>query len=461
MAADLWLETSKGATLSLYDTPIMVEDGWVPNAAARGRPGVPVWETIPVTIRGTSAQIKTAIRNIKQMEYTAIKYAKDMTRNDAVRLCLEDQDGDEHYTVIIDSDGRQISHPGTSAWLDEGSVQIFRYELRLKRMPYWDRYTPVVDTTSSVSDWGGTGTLANPYGTHDARIDYGYVDSIGLGRMWLGIRQEREGLSHYDPLVEIEDGSAYSGVDTTFVTKSGASGGTPNCMQTTFTTVPGLVKRAHIDLTDYADIGYEDHYVGRYLVLGSVMSETVGAKFGLQLHYGYLGSSSYAVNNEVLFECTYSGDWRVIPLGIVSIPPLPRPEYGSAIPQELGRFILVIGAEKVTAGAATMWFDGMILMPTDHLMVASRNPIGSVPRKYWFYSRAEGNRHILLGETVLDIPDFMSHASFDDWAVPLDNSKFVLVTEWGGNRPRLIITNTSDVRFQWYPRSHHYMVSRT
>lgn len=463
MQGDLWLETSKGDTLSLYSPPIMVEDGWVPASTSGGlEPSrMPLWETIPILIRGTAEQIKQAIREIHLFERTAIWYNLGMERNDAVRLCLQDGDGVVHTTVVIDADTSQSTQVGTSAWLDEGDPQQVKYTLKLKRVPYWEKTTPDNQTFNSVSSWGGTGTLSNLYGTRHARVDYGYINGSNIGRTWLGIRKEREGLSHFDPVIEIEDGTSYI-ADTTFQTKTGGSGGTPNCARTTFGTSTLLTPRAYVHLTDWADVGYEDHFVGEYLVLARVLGDTVGSKFGIQLRSGYLSSNSYAVHNEVLFEVTTADYWRIVPLGTVSIPPVPRPEFGSGVPQELVNFVLAYAAERVATGSGNnyLFFDGFVLMPLDHLMVVTRGPIVGSVNKYWFYTRAEGERHLLLGESAVDTPDFQSEAAFDHWRVPLDASKFVLVVEAGGSAPQHVIYSTITVFMQWYSRSHQFGVDR-
>jgi hypothetical protein len=337
-----------------------------------------------------------------------------------------------------------------------------RYEFRLKRSPHWEGETAYNDLTEDVSSWGGTGLLSNPYGTRNARIDYGYISGTVMGRIWLGIRKEREGLTHFDPVIEIEDGVVYGSSDTSFQTKSGGSGGTPNCAQVTFATQTGLIKRAYVHLTDWADIGYEDHYVGRYLVIARVLGDTVDSKFGIQLQAGYVSSNSYSVGNEILFEVTQADVWRAVPLGIVNIPPLARPEFGSSVPMELENFVMAFAAERTATGTGNnyLFFDGFVLVPTDHLMTVTRSPVVSNITKYWFYSRADGEAHLLLGEAVVDTPDFQSEASFDHFKVPPDNSIFVLVKENGGASPQHQLSTTTDVFIQWYPRSHHYMVDR-
>jgi hypothetical protein len=81
MQGDLWLETSKGDTLSLYDPPIMVEDGWVPASTTGGLDPsrTPIWETIPLTIRGTAEQIKQAIRELKFFQRRAVWYNLELS----------------------------------------------------------------------------------------------------------------------------------------------------------------------------------------------------------------------------------------------------------------------------------------------------------------------------------------------------------------------------------------------
>lgn len=457
MSANLWLQSATGDYLNLYGGPIMIEDGWVPNSPTGGHAGAhkPLWETLPLAIRGSDDVIKDMTRQLRDFERKAAEYHSDMLNNDPITLCLQQGD-DENHTVVIDAELRQIPFVGTNPWLDENGDQISKWQLRLHRMPYWEAITPATDLSSNVSTWGGGGAIYNTKGTRHARIDYGYLNHTGVGRAWLGIRKARRGINYYEPVIEIEDGSD-DGDDTSFVTETGASGGTPNCAEITFATQEALVERAHIELYQWATSTYEDHYIGRYLVIGRMKASASGAKFGVQLRHGWSQSGQFAANNEILFEDT---GWRAVPLGVIQLPPTPVPHFGSSVPQDITQYSLRVFAERPVGVAQTLFFDGFVLMPTDHLLSITRVPsVGSI-LKYWFYPRWEGNRHMLLGETVTDTPNLTSQASFENWKVPLDTSKLVVVVEQGGGTPVHNLANAPDIYLSYIPRWHHYDVDR-
>lgn len=452
--SDLWLQSAAGDYLSLYDSSCSIADDWVPNSPSGGHAGThnPLWDTLPITIRGTPQVIKDMTRRLRDFERWAVEYNKDMLNNKPITLCLEEDDVENH-TVIIDAELRQVPLVGTSPFLNEGNIQVTKWEFRIHRMPYWEASAKTGVTFNNISTWGGIGNISNPVGTRHARIDYGFLNHIGPGRSWLGIRKERRGLTDFDPLIEIEDGSD-DGDDATFVVDATASGG--NCLEVTFATQEGLVERAHIELYQWAS-GVENHYIGRYLVIARMKATASGAKFGVQLRHGWSQNTQFAANNEILFEDT---QWRAVPLGVIGIPPTPVPHVGSPVPQDISQYSLRLWAERPVGTTQDLRVDGYILMPTDHLLSITRVPSLGGIEKYWFYSRWEGTRHMLLGETFTDTPDLIAQASFENWKVPLDNSKLVIVVEQGGGTPAHTLTTGPDVHISYRPRWHHYFVDR-
>ena len=258
MSANLWLESATGDYLNLYGGPLMIEAGGYEGTHK------PLWDTLPLTIRGSADVIKNMTLQLRDFERKAVEYHRDMLNNDPITLCLQQGD-DENHTVVIDAELRQVAFVGTNPWLDETGEQITKWQFRIHRMPYWEANTPEEDLSSNVSSWGGGGPIYNTKGTRHARVNYGYLNHTGVGRAWLGIRKERRGINYYDPLIELEDGVA-DGDDTSFINDPTASGSGSNCAEITFATQTNLVERAHIELYAWATSSYEDHYIGRYLV---------------------------------------------------------------------------------------------------------------------------------------------------------------------------------------------------
>lgn len=470
MTSPLFIEEDTGARLNLYDGTIKVIDGWFPQAAGDD-PNAPIWETIPLIFEGTSAQITAALLDLRDKLRKARDYQKDLLTNVPIYLGME-YDAVEAHSCILKSSLKPVPKIGTQPYLDTANSQVKAYVLRVLRVPYWEEQTADSQAATDIHCWGGTQAFTNSEGTRDARIFKSYVSGLALGKVWLGWRKERGGLTYFKPRFEIEDGDIIDSADTTFAEDANASYRTPasnNITQTVFTTLGNnvLTERVRIDIADHMgaegdSTAFSDNYRGRYLVIANLKGSNNTTKFGVQLRHGYRNSIAVSSNQEILFQ---DDSWRATPLGMITLPSNPQHDASETfIDNNLEKYRFQMWAERIS-GTGNLLIDGFVLMPTDHLVTITKNPnITSGIGRYYLYSRADGKPGI-VGASIYPtgIPDQLSEASFENWKIPLDSSKLVYIREFGAldADSGVVQTYNDDLMFYWKSAWDDYFVSRT
>jgi hypothetical protein len=466
MTSPLFIEQDGANRLNLYDGTFKVIEGWFPNAAGDD-PNAPIWETIPLVAEGTSAQITAALLDLRDKLRVARNYQKDLLVNTPVYLGME-FDTTEAHSCILKGSCKPAPKIGTKPYLDTTNSQVKLYVLRVLRVPYWEEQTANTKAINNISAWGGTASWTNSEGTRDARITQSYASGIALGKMWLGFRKERGGLTDFDPRFEAEDGWNLdpNPTDTTAEEDTAASYRTPatnNVWQTNFT-IGGnndLQPRWYIQIADHltAISGTDaSHYKGRYLVIAKLKGTDSTTKFGVQLRHGYYSTIAQSANQEIVFQ---DDGWRSVPLGMVTLPPNPT-STETLIDDDLQKYKFTMYAERIS-GTGSLRMDGFVLMPTDHLVTVTRNPnrTGGI-WKYYFYSRMDGRPAIIGASLVGEIPDQLAEASFQEFKVPLDNSVMVYIREVGADdaTANQTMVETDDLYFYYKAAWDDFYVSR-
>ncbi|MCK5642515.1 MAG: hypothetical protein KAJ19_17035 [Gammaproteobacteria bacterium] len=467
MTSPLFIETDGANRLNLFNGTLKVIEGWFPNAAGDD-PNVPIWETIPLVAEGTSAQITAALLDLRNKLRIARSYQKDTLVNTPVYLGME-FDAIEAHSCILKGSLKPVTKVGTSPYLDTLGYQVKAYVLRVLRVPYWEEQTADELAVNNISGWGGTADFSNTEGTRDARIFQSYASGIGLGKMWMGWRKERAGFTNFVPRVEMESGSLVD-ADTTFTEDldGRTSYETPamdNCSVTTFSADVTLIKRVKISIDQHiTDLGGTPetdakNYKGRYLVIGKFKNSDSTSKIGIQLKHGYSQSRSLIANQEIVFT---DDSWRSVPMGIVSLPPVATHLDSGIVDDDLQLFTFEFWAEQIS-GAATLKIDGFVLMPTDHLVTVTRNPnLAGGLWKYYFWTRMDGRPNLVGASLVGEIPNHNGEASFQNFKIPLDNSKLVYVREVGDDDAQAYqgLIATDDLYFYWKSAWDDFFVSR-
>ncbi len=416
------------------DDNLRVDQDWVPQPYDGS--GKPITERIPMLAIGTNAEIKAALDDLDQKLEKATLWNADKSRRDWIRLnILEQAASQEVYRTILGGKIIPATLIGSDTFLDkEAGDNRYRFDLELETLSHFES-AQVNSTISNVDRFAGTGNLTNSVGSRPARISRVDVpvNVVLLGDMWLGIRDEREGLTDFAPQQEFQDGALGSG-------SSLVSGGAPeyatNYVETDFVGTPEMASRLAWVLQD-SGASNLDHFNGKYLIIARVRLDLVGAKAGLQLRWGF-GAGSEVENPAVELTCENASDWKVLPLGYIQIPPWPAAYSDPIIGMD--DFKMDFWAEELddNGGSPELQMDVFCFMPTDHLFTmlvpnitgsGVPNGLQILTREDWFqfaYGTDINGTKIKTGLVQ----------SFQNWTLPTGNSRAVLVSQnlAGGQR---------------------------
>jgi hypothetical protein len=270
-----------------------------------------------------------------------------------------------------------------------------------------------------------------------------------LYRLWAGFRDVHQGSTDFNPVWECENGTL--GADAAIAGDPTAS---PDPaagakVRVTFATVSTLANRLGITVAQGAVHGSHNyhHNAGRYLVLCRC-KVTAGAVAGLQLRAGYANNTSSAPCEEVYVT---NSDWRLIPLGEVTIPPL---GYRSAVADVdyVGQAQLQFYAELVTGtpGVDRLELDALCLVPSEHLAVCEGAEVQNValdPRP--------ASWHVLEDDTTLavamrnGVPALNIEHAETDLYLPLGRGPIVVAVE---RATQHLLTEVIDFSISYHPR---------
>jgi len=231
-----------------------------------------------------------------------------------------------HWNIDGETEKRSLIYEGSLAGINEQCAEPFIYSnvsllrMALIRHPFWE---PVVANSegiskTTISSLGGSQTFSSVDGDVWARIVSarlnGKAGSGPIHRTWMGIREEMGGVSNFESVWELENGTKYNGAanSTSRADYSGSAHVRDTSLSASLTAYVTLSVGAMCAAEGHADY---IHQAGEYLVLCrcAVDAGTVG----LQMRYGYeLGTMIPC--EEVFINNT---SWRLIELGNVTIPP--------------------------------------------------------------------------------------------------------------------------------------------
>ena len=256
----------------------------------------------------------------------------------------------------------------------------------------------------------------------------------------MGLREENQGTSEFDPLWELEDGT--NGTDSSDAVDATASGG--GKVTCTFTTEAGLDERVSIN-TNQAHSGTTNwhHFFGRYLVLlrAKVGSST---ECGVQLTIGGPSDSEYGAKcEEVYIDNT---GWKLIELGQVTFPPSGfRENIGGNLTGKYTTFFL--HAERLS-GSGSLDMDCLYLIPCDHHIHA----YGYVDDEMFLesYTLATDEQQFLMRPVGTSEYTSSYEMSWKDWYLPT-NVAFGVIAGQTLTAHSLSETFTWTLQ-KWFPR---------
>lgn len=316
--------------------------------------------------------------------------------------------------------------------------------IALSRMPFWENLEPRTLTDTAIA-WGDVTDLSadRAYaGTAPGRISRAEISGFsGLGGQdfWFGIRGFQKGISDFDPLWELEDGT--NGIDTSSQADATASGGSKK--EVTFATVAGNTIRVYWTLEDLGGSPNWDHWVGRYLVL---LRAKVGAstECGAQISFGSTNDEGLPKLEEVFFDNTA---WQLIELGEITIPPKGhRYQTDAETGANLDKLEVRVWAERLS-GAGSLDLDCLYLVPSEHLFYSRTDAsILATAETIMFVLPDDSDLHLIeSGTKTIARTDY----SLQNWQMPLDLGLAVVVGQEENGHD---LTETYDLDLDWIPR---------
>lgn len=347
---------NKGQTIteSLLDVLQIRPGGWttVPSEGL-------VTETFNLVLQGTDSQIIAATNDMDELRRKVAQWFDDMHRTESIWLEINATGESAKRALIYGMEFNQQTASTLNPLLGRNAQLA---TLIIDRHPLWENVAQSNYTTTTVSCLGGKWTPSVAEGSAAGRIAEFIIKGESpsltpIRRFWAGILPDLgSGHTNFDPVIELEDGTAYNGGSLT--TRSGASGG------------EGLyVASIASTKTLYGEIYMNDHqatdqdeYVGDYLVLArcKVDTGTVGVTLGCGT--AFTAEEEVALRNMVQVSNT---SWQLIELGEITLPPYGiRQSVGSG---SMDYVTLQIYAEQLT-GTSELDVDCLILIPTKHMI---------------------------------------------------------------------------------------------
>lgn len=339
---------------------------------------------------------------------------------------------------------------GRSAMMEGGQLDM---SLTLSRHPFWESlYTSGV--WSSAQSFNCTGgyvqSVATIGGTVAARVDTIFTAALVGGpitRLWVGVRENYEGLTNFNPLWELEKGTPNSTNGASILTAAGTTSGN-QYVRVGFGTAT-LAERTAIKVGDIvASTSHAQHFIGNYSVLCRC-KVTANATIGLQLKYGYSAATAMAENQETIID---NSSYELIDLGVVRIPPFGRIYGMGAI--YLQEFEIELWAEHIDGTAATdnLDLDCLILVPAEHQVYMDGTYItasGGGPA--YVYTRPD-DTHIAIAYKG-GAPALTPELGATDWYLPKGKIGVVVAGQRASSH---VLTDTVSVNMAYVNRWYSY-----
>lgn len=407
----------------------------------------PVLETLDLLGDDTVANLIAADRALQAMLDRARTWAMDPVQEQALWLewSTDSEPGAGTYAAkraMIYGGTLQMSQPDQ---LRGGFLNGQYYAtLALSRHPFWENITAKEITGSSKSLTGGQVTLTSyADGTAPARIPIFILEntseSTDLSDVWIGIRDEHHGITDFEPVWELEDGTA--GTDTSAAVDATASGG--DKMTCTFGTTATLASRLTMTVGQAIGGGTDEiDFVGRYLVLGRVKVGS-STECGLRLDFGMANDLGYHQGDPVYIDNTA---WALVELGEIRIPTEQYRNGTSATYIDPGHFKIRLMAERLS-GSNSLDLDCLILIPSEH-MVKVRNATATKFR----ILTVENDTRVVQTETQAGLTG-SAEWSVIDWYLPIDPGFLVVA---GQRSTGHVLTDTVNLWLYYHPRWFSY-----
>lgn len=405
---------------------VAAEDEWVP--AAFNPDEQEITETIPMLAVGTTAQVRAAIRDLDRLIEKGRLWSADRTRMDDVVLRYKEESNQYVERPILG--GRLIpkEFTGSHIYLDGGADTTVKFDLEIKTVPHFFDDEGSSLSTGSIDRFGGSANLTLTKGSRPALITNMETtpELSFISHAWIGLREEREGLTDFTPRILTGDlGNYFNGASS--VVGNTWTYGTNYTLIDFSAGGDSLQKRWEGNLLDLGLTNYEDMN-GKYLVIVRAAMTAAAKKAGVQLAWGY-PNDNFTYNSEVEvthYDASSSEVWGSYPLGYIQIPPWPAIE-GSH--RDSRNFQLEIYAERlVGSGSDDLAIDAIALIPTDHLFTCKPGNTQDI-RKLFVATRKDWQSFSYGLASGVTVPKVGYPQTYQDWNLPVGTFKVVVVTD--------------------------------
>lgn len=444
-------------TVNLYDGTLQLRDmSWATRAPSTSSDYVsgafgsqvdfshyePITETFGLVSSDSEATIIGAVRDLQKTFEGARRYHYDPHVDDSYWLEANCDSESARRSLIYEGSLQVQAGVGYEPFLDCGGVMI---QATITRHPFWETTTYLASNLNDLSCLGGMGQWANVQGDVPARIYATAVKGSSGGggpmtRIWMGIREEYDGMLNFEPVWELEDGT--NATDASDAVDATASGG--DKVTVNFATQTGLAERCAITVYDVCTAnGHSSytHFYGTYLVL--LRAKVTAGTIGIQLRKSYSESSYESASEEIFITDT---SWRLFELGEVTIKEMPG-RLGNA--STVAYDELRIYAEQIS-GAGSLDLDCLVLIPNRHFVYADGSYIvltGGDDRP--LYVVCDENDEVTAFALWGSYPRLNVVYTHRDWYLPAGNGFLVLAGERASSH---VLTDVVDLSWTHFPR---------
>lgn len=396
-----------------------------------------VIESVQLQGQGSQAHLASALGALDRFQETARAWHSDPLQKESVWLKVQSEGETEpRRSLIYGLTVRQQdkSAVGSTSLLDKEFVSA---RLGITRHPLWESASPFTISASGLSTLGGTWSIPSTlfhYGTAPGRVSdlsIRHVESLGLARVWMGIRPGVALVPTFDPLWELEDGTP--GTDAAVADDANASpyaSSSSNMIQASFATTTTNAKRASINVYDVIASGPED-MVGHYIVLCRTKVAS-GMTVAMQVRSGYAGAddSSFIQAEQVYVDNT---SWQLIELGEVQVPPAGW-RAASYNEYTVGYTQLQIWAELIE-GSGNLDLDCLVFIPSTYYTKIDNAAVWTDPSGPSYYDAHVYTHENDLIEAQGNVNSYPSYAQANldlqsrDWYYPTQGGVLVVAGE--------------------------------
>lgn len=423
---------------------------WTPQYAGGLNPGLIGEGPILLLGQDSAANLRSAAQNLEDALNTARLNATNSQHRQYTVMRYASDGGSTQQAFVVDGTVRVVTvGSATNPFADNSRLSL---ELTLSRTPYWEPTSATAISTNRLSCFGGTLAFSSIAGTAPARLDefefsmpIGYLAGA-VTQIWAGIRPALEGTSNFDPILELEDG--IPGTDTAAQEPGDGTGSGTGYMRTTFVDT-SLVQRCYVSIFLSQGAINFNHYVGEYVVLVRARTGAT-TEVGLQLRTGWANSiADYQFPNEEILIS--DSNWKLYNMGYVRIPPYQLPT--TMWTDELKYFTFAFWAERVS-GSGNLDIDAICLIPYTHFFAAEDTYIwaAATDDRCTVRSTPFDVRYALNSRS--DAPWASNPFSYNNWALPYDNSILVIAAQESASH---VLTDEINVAGSYFPRYRGFL----